>query len=101
MTGTWRIHTYSGSIYEIRRIGREWRLRVPTAPSSPASVDLRDKLVSIIEPTPWPPEKGQSLLFFMEWAPGHWKIRRTSDIVRIERIEGPAPDEPPGGEEDE
>lgn len=80
----WRIHTETGSTYEIREFGGEWRLSSSTRPSSASAADLRGTLIAIAQPIPWPPCLGCRLMLIMEWAPGHLEVRSTSAVVRIE-----------------
>jgi hypothetical protein len=80
----WRIHTESGSLYEVREIAGDWRMSVPTPPSSSDSLDLRGTVVSIAPPVPWPPRLGDHLLVQMEWTPEILLPRYTSAVVRIE-----------------
>lgn len=80
---TWRIHTESGSLYEVHQNGADWTLTIPTPPSSSSSSDMRGQMIPIMQPRPWPPKLGQRFLMVMI-LPDRIRLRRTTEAVEIE-----------------
>lgn len=84
MSPAWRVETRSGSIYEIRELAGEWRLRVATPPRLAGTADLRGLVTAIVRPIPWPPSVGEGLLILMQAGPGHVRLRMTTPVVRVD-----------------